>query len=91
MPTDASELRTRLLQTDEEFRQLATQHHELEERLHSLTSKPYLSDAEQVEETTLKKKKLHLKDRMEDILRQHREGIFAATSGTSVAPAPQRP
>lgn len=70
MPTDASELKTRLLQSDEEFRSLATQHHELEERLHNLSSKSYLSDTEQLEEVTLKKKKLQLKDRMEEILRR---------------------
>jgi uncharacterized protein YdcH (DUF465 family) len=62
-----------LLQTDEEFNQLAAQHHQLEDRLHQLTSKHYLSEPEQVEEVTLKKRKLALKDRMEDILRQHRQ------------------
>jgi uncharacterized protein YdcH (DUF465 family) len=72
MPTDATELKTYLLQSDEEFRTLATQHHELEERLHNLSSKSYLSDSEQLEEITLKKKKLQLKDRMEEILRRQR-------------------
>jgi uncharacterized protein YdcH (DUF465 family) len=72
MPTDNSELRNHLLQSDEEFRLLALQHHDLDERLSNLSSKPYLSNNEQVEETTLKKRKLHLKDRMEDILRRHR-------------------
>ena len=62
-----------LLQTDEEFNQLAAQHHQLEDRLHQLTSKHYLSEPEQVEEVTLKKRKLALKDRMEHILRQHRQ------------------
>ena len=62
-----------LLQTDEEFTQLAAQHHQLEDRLHELTSKHYLSEPEQVEEVTLKKRKLALKDRMESILRQHRQ------------------
>jgi uncharacterized protein len=62
-----------LLQTDEEFTQLAAQHHQLEDRLHELTSKHYLSEPEQVEEVTLKKRKLALKDRMENILRQHRQ------------------
>ena len=87
MPTDASELRTYLLQTDEEFRHLNTQHHELEERLQSLSSKPYLSDAEQLEETTLKKKKLQLKDRMEEILRQHRNGVVASTPAPAAQPS----
>jgi uncharacterized protein YdcH (DUF465 family) len=62
-----------LLQSDEEFHNLADQHHRLEDRLHELTAKHYLSEPEQVEEVTLKKKKLQLKDRMEDIMRRHRQ------------------
>ena len=62
-----------LLQTDEELHNLAAQHHQLEDRLHELTAKHYLSEPEQVEEVTLKKRKLALKDRMENILRQHRQ------------------
>ena len=62
-----------LLRSDEEFSQLAAQHHQLEDRLHELTAKHYLSEPEQVEEVTIKKRKLALKDRMEVILRQHRE------------------
>jgi hypothetical protein len=75
MPTDNSELRDQLLQRDEEFRQLAAQHQDLDQRLHSLSSKPYLSNNEQIEETTLKKRKLHLKDRMEVLLRRHRASL----------------
>ncbi|MCC7179122.1 MAG: DUF465 domain-containing protein [Acidobacteria bacterium] len=66
-----------LLETNDEFRQLASQHHDLDERLVALESKHYLSDAEQLEEVTLKKKKLQLKDRMEAILRDHRAGHSA--------------
>ena len=69
---NVQELKELLLKTDEEFRQLATQHHTLDERLHELSVKPYLSDVEQVEEVKLKKIKLQLKDKMEDILRRHR-------------------
>jgi len=69
---NVQELKELLLKTDEEFRQLATQHHTLDERLHELSGKPYLSEPDQVEETKLKKLKLQLKDRMEDILRRHR-------------------
>ena len=71
MPIDFEELKRKLLQTDEEFRQLASQHHDLDEKIHSLTSRHYLSEPEQVEEVTLKKRKLHLKDQMEVILRKH--------------------
>jgi len=72
MNEQSQDLKAMLLQTDAEFHQLATQHHELDDRLHELTLKPYLSEPEQVEEVTLKKRKLALKDRMETILRQHR-------------------
>ncbi len=72
MPTDFEELKRQLLQTNEEFRQLATQHHHLDEKLHHLTARPYLSEPEQLEEVTLKKRKLQLKDQMEDILRRRR-------------------
>ena len=61
-----------LLQTDEEFHSLSDQHRQLDDRIHELTSKPYLSEPEQLEEVTLKKQKLQLKDRMEDILRRHK-------------------
>jgi uncharacterized protein YdcH (DUF465 family) len=54
----------------DELHRLADQHHELEGRLHALTEKHYLSEPEQVEEVTIKKRKLQLKDRMED-LRRH--------------------
>ena len=66
-----------LLETNDEYRQLASQHHELDERLVELESKHYLSDDEHVEEVTLKKRKLHLKDRMEAIVR-HYSGAAAA-------------
>jgi uncharacterized protein YdcH (DUF465 family) len=62
-----------LLQPDDELHQLAAKHHELDSRLHELSVKPYLSQTEQVEEVTLKKRKLQLKDRMEDIRRHQRE------------------
>ena len=78
MPTDFEELKQRLLRTDDQFRQLATQHHELDERIHNLATRHYLSEPEQLEEVTLKKRKLHLKDQMETILRRHTESLHAA-------------
>ena len=73
MDAQPQALKDELLRTDEEFHNLAVRHHELEDRLHELTAKQYLSEPEQVEEVTLKKRKLQLKDRMEDILRRHRQ------------------
>jgi hypothetical protein len=60
-----------LLQNDE-YRHLSEQHHQYEARLTALVDKPVLTDDEQMEELTLKKKKLALKDRMEGIARQLR-------------------
>jgi uncharacterized protein YdcH (DUF465 family) len=61
------------LRGDEEYKQLEAQHHAFESRLGELAEKAVLSDAEEVEEITLKKKKLQLKDRMQEIARRHRE------------------
>ena len=72
MNEQSQDLKELLLQTDEEFHQLAAKHHELEGRLQQLTTKHYLSEPEQREEVNLKKRKLQLKDRMEHILRQRR-------------------
>lgn len=72
MNAQGQDLKELLLQTDEEFRSLASKHHDLEHRLHELTSRHYLSEPEQMEEVALKKQKLHLKDRMESILRTRR-------------------
>jgi uncharacterized protein YdcH (DUF465 family) len=80
MPTDSQGLKDYLLQADQEFRELSTQHHDLDDRLHQLTSKPYLSEHEQFEEVTIKKRKLQLKDRMEDIMRRHRDGAAATAA-----------
>ena len=59
---------------DEEYVRLEVQHHEYESRLSELAEKAVLSDDEQFEETTLKKKKLQIKDRMQEIARRQRGG-----------------
>ncbi len=53
-----------------ELKELAAQHHDLDDRLSQLSTRSYLSEPEQVEEVTIKKRKLQLKDRMETIRRQ---------------------
>ena len=68
----AEDLKHLLIETNEEFRELASKHHTLDDRLHELEAKHYLSDAEQFEEVSIKKRKLNLKDRMETIMRDHR-------------------
>ena len=60
----------------DEYRQLEAQHHEYENRLGELADKAVLSDEEQVEEITLKKKKLQINDRMQELTRRAR-GVTA--------------
>lgn len=69
LPLD--EVKAVLLRTDEHFRQMVTEHHELDERIRSLTTQSYLSDQQQFEEVALKKRKLALKDRIEAVVREH--------------------
>jgi uncharacterized protein len=75
MPTDFEAMKAQLLESNDEFRQLATQHHDLDEKIHSLASRPYLSEPEQLEEVKLKKRKLQLKDQMENMLRHVRSEL----------------
>jgi uncharacterized protein YdcH (DUF465 family) len=67
---EAQEVKNLLLEGNDNYRQLAEQHSQLDRRLHELTDKHYLSTHEQYEEVTLKKRKLALKDRMEEIARE---------------------
>ena len=68
---EAQEVKNLLLQSDDQYRQLVEQHHQLDDRLHELTDKHYLSTSEQLEEVTLKKRKLALKDQMEEMAREY--------------------
>ena len=79
MPTDFEEMKKQLLQSNDEFRQLATQHHDLDERIHNLATRSFLSEPEQLEEVTLKKRKLQLKDQMESMLRHVRSDMSHAS------------
>ncbi|PYQ33088.1 MAG: DUF465 domain-containing protein [Acidobacteria bacterium] len=49
---------------DEEFRSWLEEHHACESRLSELASKSQVTTEEEIEEKTLKKRKLHLKDQM---------------------------
>ncbi|HVR97518.1 MAG TPA: YdcH family protein [Thermoanaerobaculia bacterium] len=66
-------LKDELLQTDDEFRRLYEEHQEYERRLATINQKTLLSQDDEVEEKKIKLHKLALKDRMEQILRVHRE------------------
>lgn len=71
--TTADLLKEELMNRDPEFRELAREHTRYEERLTELTALAYPSDEEQLEEVTLKKKKLALKDQMYSLIIQHQK------------------
>jgi uncharacterized protein YdcH (DUF465 family) len=64
------DLRAHLLATDEQFRTLAEQHAQLKRQIEAIESKPHVTGEDELEEQRLKKLKLHIKDRMNAILRQ---------------------
>ncbi len=72
------DLKAELIQTDEQFRRLYEEHREYERRLAELTHKSLPSQDDEIEEKKIKLHKLTLKDRMEEILRAHREAHVSA-------------
>jgi uncharacterized protein YdcH (DUF465 family) len=59
--------RQKLLEVDGEYERLAREHSEYETRLERLSKSPYLSAEDLLQEIELKKRKLRIKDRMEQI------------------------
>ena len=64
-----------LPEQDPEYRRLHDEHRSHEERLQVLAAKSRLSEDEEIEEKRLKKEKLLIKDKMEEIARTRREGV----------------
>jgi uncharacterized protein YdcH (DUF465 family) len=64
-------VRDELIKTNSVFRDLVQQHQTFEERLSELAHLSYPSDDEQIEETTLKKKKLQIKDEIYEMMHQY--------------------
>ena len=71
-------LKQELIESSPEFRSLHEEHQGFEHRLEELRSKSLLSEEDEQEEKLIKRQKLLLKDRMEAILRAHRESQVSA-------------
>jgi len=71
-------LKEQLIAIDPEFRELAREHGRYEQRLSELSALQFPNDEEQLEEVTLKKKKLAVKDQMHAIMLKHQKTETAA-------------
>lgn len=67
-----NDLKNELIANDDEYARLYQEHQESEDRLEELSQKTLLSQEDEIEEKKIKLHKLALKDRMHEILRQHR-------------------
>ena len=67
----ADPVRDELLKSNQAFSELVHQHEDFEKRLSELAHLSYPNDDEQIEEITLKKKKLAIKDEIYAMMQQH--------------------
>jgi uncharacterized protein YdcH (DUF465 family) len=75
----ADDVKESLLRTDEAFRQLVSEHHDLDQQIRHLSTLHYLTDQQQYEATSMKKRKLALKDRIEAMVRARDAGNPTST------------
>jgi len=66
------ELIKKLWEQDEQFRQIKEEHAWFHKKVEELDRKPFLTPAERLKREELKKRKLILKDRMEEMLAEFR-------------------
>lgn len=66
------EIKAHLMQTNDRFRDLQSQHHQYDVLVEELENKAVLTSAEEIEEHRLKKLKLHLKDQMEQMVGEYK-------------------
>ena len=66
------DVKAHLMQTNEHFRHLMSQHHQYDGLVEALESKHVLTPEEEIEEHRLKKVKLRLKDQMEQMVSEYK-------------------
>ncbi len=71
MSNRTADIQQILSSEDPEFQQWIEEHHRCESRLNELTEKNEITPDEEVEEKTLKKRKLRLKDQMAERMRSY--------------------
>ncbi len=69
-----AEIIERLMSVNDEFRKLKEEHAKLEERLEELQNKRYITTEEEIEIKAIKRKKLELKDKMNEFVVKVKKG-----------------
>ena len=75
MMKNDQEIREHLISSDPEFRRMSEEHQQFEGKLQALSLRHRLSEQDHLEEITLKKKKLHLKDQMNSVIQKVRSEL----------------
>ena len=69
---EADEIKQHLMQTNDEYRELARQHQVYKAQVTELENNPQATELDELEEHRLKKLKLHLKDQMEEMVSRYK-------------------
>ena len=75
MPVGTPGIREHLMANNAEFQRLADQHTRFAEQLEELAKQTYLNAEDLILQTELKKRKLRLKDEMEQLVARHQRGM----------------
>jgi uncharacterized protein len=75
MEMDEKALIEHLMQTNPEFRQLMTEHLQYERQLEAFNQLRYLTSEQELEKKRVQKTKLRGKDRMAEILKEHKSRL----------------
>ena len=73
MELNLQEVKKHLMAIDDEFSRLVKEHADYSRQLEDLSSRPFLNEDEQMQEINLKKRKLSLKDQMEQMIQKYKK------------------
>jgi uncharacterized protein len=69
------EIKDHLISSNPEFRRLVEEHRQHEAKLLEITNRAHMTEHDHLEELTIKKKKLQLKDQMNSIMKKYRDEL----------------
>lgn len=75
MTMKEEEIKEHLMSSNPDFRRLVEEHHQYEGKLQELHHRQHMSEQDHLDEITLKKKKLQLKDQMNSMIQKFRSEL----------------